>query len=429
MSGAICDPYLVPSGGAARGTARVPASKSIAHRALILAALAQGESEIHPLPDAQDVRATLACIRALGARTVGGERLMVSGTSGRLSPPDSPLHCAASGTTLRLLTALCAASEGSFTLDGDAQLRRRPVGPLARALAGTGAVLRFAEREGFPPLVVEGRRWEGGAMEVDSSISSQFVSGMLLAAPLARGPVRLHASHLVSGAYARMTAALMGRFGAEVREAAGGWWEVEPGLYRAVGVEIEPDASAAAFLLAAAAVTGGEVLVAGMRRSMLQGDAAFADHLEAMGCRILESEEGITLAGRPARGLEADVRECPDLVPPLVAVALFAPAPTVLSGVGHLRFKESDRLAVLADAVTALGGRMLVESDRLTLVPAPAYRPARLDPRGDHRMAMTFTVMGLRIPGVEISDPACVAKSFPGFFAVLESLLSPKFRD
>ena len=260
-------------------------------------------------------------------------------------------------------------------------------------------------------------------MEVDSSISSQFVSGMLLAAPLARGPVRLHASQLVSGAYARMTAALMGRFGAEVRETAGGWWEVEPGLYRAAQVEIEPDASAAAFLLAAAAVTGGEVTVAGMRRRMLQGDAAFADHLEAMGCRLSESGEGITLEGRSARGLEADVRECPDLVPPLVAAALFAPSPTVLSGVGHLRFKESDRLAVLADAVTALGGCMLVESDRLTVVPARDYRPARLDPHGDHRMAMAFAVMGLGIPGVEISDPACVAKSFPRFFGTLEGLL------
>ncbi|MGC8723490.1 MAG: 3-phosphoshikimate 1-carboxyvinyltransferase [Acidobacteriota bacterium] len=424
MGSQISDPYPVPSGGTARGTARVPASKSIAHRALILGALAEGKSGIHPVPDAQDVRATLACIRALGARTEGGERLTVRGTSGCLSPPGSPLHCAASGTTLRLLMALCAASEGGFTLDGDSQLRRRPVEPLARALAGTGAVLRFADREGFPPVVIEGRRWEGGAMEVDSSVSSQFVSGMLLAAPLARGPVRLRASHLVSGAYARMTVALMSRFGAEVREDAGGWWEVEPGPYRAAEVEIEPDASAAAFLLAAAAVTGGDVTVAGMRRRMLQGDAAFADHLEAMGCRLSESGKGMELQGQPARGLEADVRDCPDLVPPLVAVALFAPSPTVLSGVGHLRFKESDRLAVLADAVTALGGSMLVESDRLTVVPASDVRPARLDPHGDHRMAMAFAVMGLRISGTRISQPSCVAKSFPDFFQVLESLLS-----
>ena len=425
MGSMISDPYKVPSGRRASGTARVPASKSIAHRALLLAALAEGRSELHPVPDADDVRATLACIRALGARTEGGERLTVRGTSGRLSPPASPLHCAASGTTLRLLTAVCAASQGSFTLDGDSQLCRRPVGPLARALAGTGAVLRFAGREGFPPVVIEGRRWEGGAVEVDSSVSSQFVSGMLLAAPLARGPVRLRASRLVSGAYARMTVTLMGRFGAEVREAAGGGWEVEPGSYRAAQLEIEPDASAAAFLLAAAAVTGGAVTVAGMRRRMLQGDAAFADHLEAMGCRLSESGEGMALEGRPARGLEADVRDCPDLVPPLVAVALFAPSPTVLSGVGHLRYKESDRLAVLADAVSALGGAVVVEQDRLTVLPSPAYRPARLDPHGDHRMAMAFAVMGLRVPGVEISDPACVAKSFPRFFEILEELLHP----
>jgi len=416
--------YEVPAGLRAAGSVQVPPSKSIAHRALILGALASGDTLVHPLPEGEDVEATLACLLALGVAVAReGDAVRVTGGQGRLSATAADLDCRSSGTTLRLLAAVCGVSMGRFRLDGSEQLRRRPLGPVADALAAMGAKVRFPAEEGCPPLEIEGARWRGGDIAVDSVASSQFLSGLLLASPLAGRPVRLQARNLVSSSYVRMTARLMARFGAVVEASGPAAWAVRPGGYTGTDVAVEPDASAAAFLFSAAAVTGGRVQVRGIARSMLQGDAALAGFLEAMGVGTAETPDGLTVAGFPASGLSADVRDCPDLVPPLVAVALFAPSPTTLEGVAHLRFKESDRLAVLAEAVSAVGGTMTVEGDRLAVTPAAAYRPARLDPRGDHRMAMAFAVMGLRIPGTVVLDPGCVAKSFPGFFETLESLL------
>lgn len=416
--------YRTPSGLCAVGTAAVPASKSIVHRALILGALATGESFVHPIPAGEDAEATLGCLRALGVSvTPGGAGVRVTGTGGMFPTAEADLDCGSSGTTLRLMAAACSASPGRFRLDGSEQLRRRPIGALGEALEAMGAKVAFPLRSGFPPVEIEGGRWQGGAVAVDSRTSSQFLSGLLMAASLAGGPIRLEARGLVSSAYVRMTARLMTRFGAEVEAAGPAIWCVQPAGFTGSDVTVEPDASAAAFLYAAAAVTGGRVAVRGIERSMLQGDAAFAGFMEAMGLDVTEAPKGLAVSGVPASGLTADVRDCPDLVPPLVSVALFAPSPTELEGVAHLRFKESDRLAVLAEGVSALGGAMTVERDRVIVVPAREYRPARLDPHGDHRMAMAFAVMGLRIPGTVILDPGCVTKSFPGFFETLESLL------
>ena len=417
------DPYPVPSGRRIHGEAAVPPSKSIAHRALILAAMAEGASLVSPLPEADDVAATRDCLRTLGVRVTpeaGGAR--VEGVPAGWKPPHGVLRCRASGTTLRLLAGVCGAQEGTFTLDGDAQLRRRPMADLARPLSALGVCLRYAERPGHPPLVVEGRRWAGGTVEVAGSTSSQFLSGLLLGAPRAAAPVAFVARELVSRPYAWMTAELMARFGAKVHRPDAATWSVTPAAYRACDVSVEPDTSAAAFLWAAAAVTDGDVLVKGTAEDSLQGDAVFPDLLARMGCRVVRTPEGVRVAGRPGMGLEADVQETPDLVPALVATACFAPTPSRLAGVGHLRFKESDRLSVLADAVAALGGTILLEDDCLTVVPGEDHHGAILDPHGDHRMAMAFAVMGSVIPGVRITEPSCVAKSFPGFFETLQEL-------
>ena len=432
--------YLVPSGREARGTAEVPSSKSLAHRALICAALAQGSSRIGPLPDSDDVAATVECLRACGAvvreqgagsgeQKVGsGEQeteraAIVSGTSGRFTAPRAPLNCRASGTTLRLLMGVCGAQEGTFTLDGEDQIRRRPVGDMEAPLAVLGARVRYAERQGFPPVVVSGSPWPGAEVEVPGAMSSQFLSGLMIASSLARGPVSLSSKDLVSSPYAEMTAAVMARFGGEVESLGPKSWRVHPAAYRSVDFGVEPDASAAAFLWAAAAATGGEVLVRGTGARSLQGDALFPDLLAQMGCRLERTAQGTVVSGSPSRGLDAECSSTPDLVPALAAVAAFAPGPSTFRGVSHLRFKESDRLAVLADGLSRLGATVLLEDDRMTVVPAQDYRGADLDPRGDHRMAMAFAILGLRIPGVTIKDPACVAKSFPGFFRTFEGLL------
>lgn len=425
--------YLVPSGQVARGTAEVPPSKSLAHRALICAALAGGVSSVGPLPDGDDVAATLACLRALGVgideQGIGdrgqdeANAAAVSGTSGRFAAPRAPLACGASGTTLRLLMGLCGAMEGAFTLDGVDQLRKRPVSDLEAPLRALGARVSYAEREGYPPVIVEGRPWAGGEVAVPGSVSSQFLSGLLLGAPLALAPVAFAAPHLVSASYAAMTAAVMKRFGVDVHHREEPLWKVAPASYRPARFAVEPDASSAAFLWAAAAVTGGEVLVEGTGGESLQGDAVFPDLLEGMGCRVQRSTAGVTVAGHPLRGLDADCSSTPDLVPALAAVAAFAPEPSTFRGVAHLRFKESDRLAVLSDALSRLGATVLLQEGRMTVVPPVARLGAALDPQGDHRMAMAFAVLGLKIPGVTIQDPACVAKSFPEFFKALESLL------
>ena len=475
MTDAWRDAYSVPSGVAARGQVRVPPSKSLAHRALICAALASGTSRVGPLPDGDDVAATLECLRALGAvvrewgagsgepqagsgeqgrgsREPSGETasvppvsrftshfslqgaedggqeasrtVVVSGASGRFAAPRAPLACGASGTTLRLLMGLCGAMEGAFTLDGADQLRKRPVSDLEAPLRALGARVSYAEREGYPPAIVEGHRWAGGEVAVPGSVSSQFLSGLLLGAPFARAPVAFAAPHLVSASYAAMTAAVMERFGVEVRHPEESLWKVAPASYRPARFAVEPDASSAAFLWAAAAVTGGEVLVEGTGGESLQGDAVFPDLLEHMGCRVQRGTAGVTVAGHPLRGLDADCSSTPDLVPALAAVAAFAPEPSTFRGVAHLRFKESDRLAVLSDALSRLGATVLLQEGRMTVVPAVACRGAELDPQGDHRMAMAFAVLGLRIPGVSIAQPSCVAKSFPNFFNILEGLLS-----
>ena len=454
--------YAVPSGKVARGTASVPPSKSLAHRALICAALARGDSRVGPLPDGEDVAATLECLRACGVGIRGqgtGDRgqetggsavstanfslftfyfspqetgdggqeasrtVLVAGTSGRLTAPRVPLNCRASGTTLRLLMGVCGAMEGAFTLDGEEQLRRRPVGDMDAPLVTLGASLKYAEREGFPPVVVEGCPWPGGRVTVPGSVSSQFLSGLLMGAPLAHGPVTFESAGLVSAPYAKMTAAVMATFGAAVDHPGEFAWRVAPGAYRAMDFTIEPDASSAAFMWAAAAVTEGEVLVRGTTAPSLQGDALFPGLLAQMGCRVERTAEGTAVSGSPSRGLDADLSGTPDLVPALAAVAAFAPAPSTFRGVAHLRFKESDRLAVLSDGLSRLGATVLIEAGRMTLIPCCDYRGAELDPRGDHRMAMAFAILGLRIPGVTIKGPACVAKSFPAFFAVLEGLL------
>lgn len=417
-------PFPVPSGRKVRGRVQVPPSKSVAHRALLLAALARGTSRVGPLPDAQDVQATRRVLAVLGVplEEEGGGWVRVRGVGGPFSAPSKTLFCGASGTTLRLAAALSGAGEGLFRLDGEEQLRGRPLHDLKGPLESLGACVRFLEEEGHAPLEVLGRRWRGGEVVVFGETSSQFVSGILLGAPLAQGPLVVRARNLVSAPYAALTAKLMARFGVPVKR-RGQAFGVRPTLYRAASVEVEPDASAAAFLFAAAAVTGGEVMVAGVGPGLLQGDARFPRFLAAMGVSVEAGAHGTTVRGLPRRGLDAEVQDVPDLVPPLVAVALRAPEPSLLRGVAHLRHKESDRIEVLSQGVAALGSRLEVLGTDLRVHPLRPRREAILDPHGDHRMAMAFTVTGLWVPGLRVQNPSCVAKSFPRFFETLLSLL------
>ena len=417
------DVYEVPSGRVARGVAAAPPSKSHTHRALLCASLAAGTSRLLGPLESDDTAATRGCLEALGVAVDDGAGAWeVRGLGGSLGAPGAPLDCGSSGTTLRLLAALCAAVPGRRLLTGSPQLRRRPMVDLVRPLEALGARLGWEGAPGFAPVAVTGCRWRGGEVLVPSGASSQFLSGLLLAAPLAEGFTFLRAPDLVSAPYAQLTASVMGRFGAPVRR-EGDVWCVYPARYAPAVETVEPDASAAAFLLAAAAVTGGEVTVPGMGRGLLQGDAAVLDHLRAFGVEVSESAAGARASGTPASGADLDLGGCPDLVPPLAAVAFAAPGPSRFRGIGHLRHKESDRLAGLAGLVRALGGAAEVGEGELRIAPPKRPCSADLDPKADHRMAMAGALMGLRVPGARVLDPRCVAKSFPGFWETLEGLL------
>ena len=421
------DCYEVPSGPVARGVAQAPPSKSHTHRALVCAALASGRSLLVSPLSSDDTLATKKCLEALGAVvSEAPEGWLVEGSGGKLQIPEGPLDCASSGTTLRFMMALCAAMEGKRRIAGSKQLGRRPVLGLAAVLESLGAKISWLGEEGFAPLEIEGAAWQGGEASVPSETSSQFVSALLLAAPLASQALPFRAEGLVSAPYAEMTRIVMARFGARVEKRSETAWAVAPSVYRPATEVIEPDASAAAFLFAAAAVTGGSVTVPAIRREMAQGDAVILDYLQAFGVKVTAGEQGATVEGLPERGARLDMRDCPDLVPPLAAVAFAAPTPSSFLNVSHLKAKESDRLAVLEEGIRALGGEARQEGSSFSIIPPVSPRGARLDPHGDHRMAMAFAVMGLRAQGTSIASPSCVAKSFPGFFKALESLLKQR---
>jgi 3-phosphoshikimate 1-carboxyvinyltransferase len=321
------------------------------------------------------------------------------------------------------LLPVAALGDRPVILCGSERLRQRPVGPLAEALGALGAGVEFLSTPGNPPVRVQGPL-AGGKTALDAGQSSQFLSGLLMAAPRTAAGIQVHVTALSSRPYVDLTAAVLAAFGVEVRQPAPDIYSVAPGQpVSPREFRVEADASAAAFLLAAGVVTGGRVRVEGVGSASVQGDRVFLDLLARMGCATASGPDWMAATGVPRRGLEADLNETPDLVPPLAAVALFAPGPTRIMGIGHLRLKESDRIAALAAESAKLGADVEEGPDFIAFRPAPLHA-ARVAPHGDHRIAMAMAVAGLGIGGLELDDPGCVAKSYPGFFKDLDRLIA-----
>lgn len=412
--------------GPVQGAVRPPGSKSITNRALVCAALAEGLSTLTGALDSEDTRVMIDALQRLGmdvSMDAEAARVTVEGCAGRPPSRGAELYVANSGTTMRFLTAMVCLGEGVFRLDGTRRMRERPVGDLLEALAQLGADARSEPGNGCPPVVVHATGLRGGRAEVAGSISSQFLSGLLMAAPCARGDVELAvAGPLVSRPYVDMTLAVMRAFGAEAREPGPGRFLVPTGSpYRARTYAVEPDASAASYFFAAAAMTGGRVTVEGLSRQSLQGDVAFCACLERMGCRVEYGPDSITVTGAPLRGIEADMNAISDTVQTLAAAALVAEGPTTVTGVAHVRHKETDRIAALAAELRKLGAAVEERPDGLTIAPGP-LRPAEIETYDDHRMAMSLALVGLCAPGVVILNPACTAKTYPRFFEDLARL-------
>lgn len=423
-----------------RARIRPPGSKSITNRALVCAALADGISTLAGALDSEDTQVMIDGLHRLGIKVERHAHtssdvvstpqsisppplpaaLTIHGTCGQIPAFEAELYCANSGTTIRFLTALATLGHGAFRLDGNPRMRERPIADLLHALNQLGAHATSEYGNGCPPVVVHANGLPGGTATIRGDISSQFLSAVLMAAPAARSPIVLHIDGpLVSLPYVRMTLSVMHAFGAHVETSPQlNHFHIAPQHYRVCHYEIEPDASAASYFWAAAAVTGGEVTVEGLSASSLQGDVAFVDCLERMGCQARRESNSITIIGQPLKGIEVDMNAISDTVQTLAVTALFAEGPTIIRNVAHIRHKETDRIAALAAELRKLGATVQQRDDGLTIIPGPP-RPASIDTYNDHRMAMSFAIAGLRIPGVRIENPRCVEKTYPAFFADL----------
>ncbi len=416
----------VPLIGAVDAHVAAPPSKSVTQRALILAALATGSSRLlHPL-DSGDTRRLAKALEDLGIpvrRDPGSWE--VSGSGGQIPAPGARVDAGEAGTAARFLCALVALGRGRFLVDGSERMRRRPILPLVKALTDLGVGARCLGRDGCPPVEVMAAGLPGGRARIRGGQSSQYLSALLLVSPRAASPVRVQAEGDVTSApYVRLTVAVMGAFGVPPREDAPFVFDFDsPVDYSGRDYGIEGDYSSAGYFFAAAAVTGGRVRVGDLDPDSAQPDRAILDALGDIGCGVEREVDGWTVTGGDLQGFDLDLGGMPDAAPTLAVVALFARGGSRLRGLGTLRIKETDRVAALARELRKLGAVVTEGPDFLEIRPS-ALRGAEIETYNDHRMAMSFTVAGLRLPGVSIRDPACVAKSFPSFWQELDRLRS-----
>jgi 3-phosphoshikimate 1-carboxyvinyltransferase len=411
------------------GSARPPGSKSITNRALVCAALASGPSRLTGLLDSQDTRVMAAGLGALGVSLDvdwSAGTASVQGTAGTIPAAAATIDCAASGTTMRFLSAVCGLGNGTYRLDGTARMRQRPIGDLLVALRSLGVDARAESPGDCPPVVIRSHGLRGGAARVRGATSSQFASGLALAAPCSRDGLAIEfEGRLVSLPYLAMTRQVMEAFGARCEVTGERSWRIAATGYRGCDYAIEPDASAASYFAAAAAITGGRVRIEGLGRASLQGDVAFCDALARMGCALSWGDDHVVVSGRADRGIEIDMNAISDTVPTLAVVALFATGPTRITNVAHVRDKETDRIGDLVRELRRLGADVEEREDGLTVWPAgvaTALHGAVIQTYDDHRMAMSLALAGLRVAGVAIADPGCVGKTFPDYWRQLATL-------
>ena len=396
-----------------------PPSKSFTHRALVAAALARGPSSILDPLVSGDTTITATALRSLGVPLVWEEGVVrTTGVDGRFpTKEETLLDLGDSGTSMRFFAALALLAGNPVVLQGSPRMHERPIGPLVGALREVGGEVRYLGKEGYPPLRVAGAL-RGGDAEVDGSISSQFISALLMAAPCGESDLSLTVSPPpVSRSYLDLTAGVMSAFGAPPERKGYTRFLVKGGTgYRGRTYRIEGDFSSASYFLAMGAVCGGRVRVGNLNRKSPQGDRRFPDILEEMGCQLRWDSGGLLLESDGSlSGVDVEMSESPDTVQTVCAVAAFARGPTWITGIDHLRHKESDRIQVTASALKSLGGEVQVQGDTLTIHPSPLHGGV-IDPLGDHRTAMAFAVIGLGVGGVTIRNAGCVSKSYPQFW-------------
>jgi 3-phosphoshikimate 1-carboxyvinyltransferase len=402
----------------AEGTVRLPGSKSISNRVLLLAALAGGTTQVRGLLDADDTRVMRAALELLGARFPEDK---VSGIGGAFPVKKAELFLGNAGTAFRPLTAVLALAGGEYRLSGVPRMHERPIGDLVQALRAMGARIDYLGAEGFPPLAIHpGSVAAGQTVKVRGDVSSQYLSALLMAMPLGGGGKIEVEGELISKPYVEITLNLMRRFGVEVRRTGWSRFEVPGTAYVSPGtVFVEGDASAASYFLAAGAIGGGPVRVEGVGRASIQGDVRFCEVLEAMGVQVAMGDDWLEARGRaPLRAFDLDLNHIPDAAMTAAVLALFADGRCVLRNIASWRVKETDRIAALATELGKLGARVQAGPDFLEVTPRRLVGGVALDTYDDHRMAMSLSLAALGGIALRINDPECVAKTFPDYFQV-----------
>ena len=415
-------------------TVTLPGSKSYTNRALIIAALADGTSTLRQALFSDDTLYMAEALRQLGIPVTADESnktFVVKGKGGEIPAAQAELFVGLSGTSARFLTALAALGNGRYRVDGVARMRERPMQPLLASIRQLGGAIRPLENEGCLPIEIAACGLRGGAAHMAGDESSQYFSALLMAAPYMREGLDLAVrGRLIHGQYIAMTMKSMADFGVAATAEEERRFRVAPGQhYAARTYAIEPDASAASYFFAAAALTGGTVRVENLGADSAQGDLDFVDVLTAMGCTVQKAADHVTVSGPPKlRGVDVDMGSFSDTFMTLAALAPFAEGPTRIRGIAHTRLQETDRVSATAEELRKLGVSVAESHDSLRIDPGP-MRGATIDPHDDHRIAMSFALMGLRLPGVAIDNPECVAKTFPDFFTRLAEVVRPTTRS
>jgi 3-phosphoshikimate 1-carboxyvinyltransferase len=411
------------------GEVTVPGSKSLSNRALLLAALAEGETTLTNLLDSDDIRHMLTALEKLGvtyALNTDKTTCVVKGLGGkfRLSEP-TELYLGNAGTAMRPLCAALALSDVTVDLTGEPRMEERPIGDLADALVAVGGEIKYLKNAGYPPLRIIGKSLAAKELEVDGSVSSQFLTALLMAAPLFEGDVSIKIKgDLVSKPYIDITLNVMKQFGVTVENNEYSVFRIKSGQqYRSPGqYMVEGDASSASYFLAAAAIKGGTVKVNGCGTNSVQGDIHFADALEAMGAKVTWHPNAIEVSGAPLSAIDKDFNAIPDAAMTIAVVALFAKGTTHIRNVYNWRVKETDRLQAMATELKKLGAEVEEGKDFLSITPVNTLRHAEIDTYNDHRIAMCFSLVALSNTAVTINDPDCTAKTFPDYFKRLATI-------
>ncbi len=429
-----CKVYRVPCPGEALDhkkplTVRVPGSKSITNRALLLATLAEGKTTLRGALFSDDSRHFLKCVQDLGFETAVEEKagiITVTGHGGSVPKKEARQYVGSAGTAARFLTAYLGVSEGVYHMDASEQMRRRPMAPLLDCLRELGCEVCFEADEGHFPFILRSHGFAKDKITVDIERSSQFLSALLISSCLAGKDFTIKVTGTHGMAYIGMTCEMMKQFGVSVRRLSEDTFFTKKGQrYSALDYQIEPDVSAACYFYACAPLLHVPVTVEHVHFDSLQGDTAFLHILEQMGCTAQDTPDGIMVEppeGGAFHGVTADMSACSDQAITLAAIAPFADSPTTITGIGHIRFQESDRIRAIVTELGKMGIRCEESGDSITVHPG-FPRPSTVETYDDHRMAMGFSLIGLRAPGIAISNPQCCGKTFEDYFQVLEQFV------